>query len=288
MTSSSPSRSLPYNDDVSMEMIVDDIVMRINDVMNRTAVGDDVDDDIKKAHIKNLQKKVRSLKEQLILKETQSEMLKEKVRVMEDRMMHLEMKLSNDDDVTRNDKLAKIIEKYRIELNEAHLELRQLRSRVVETTNLKTDSLEREEEIKRLEMRLRQQENRNRKQQQQIDDRLLFELRQLLSRMLGISYDTSVAVDFEIISRLEKLIVATYNNPELMSNSFVIDPSNSIGLAEEFRRGYNSVMDEQPANHRPRSYRVGHVNSSGYGRMNEVKSRSRSLSPHKKIDPNVY
>ena len=102
--------------------------------------------------------------------------------------------------------------------------------------------------------------------------------------MLGIPYNTSVAVDFEMISRLEKLIVAIYRDPEIMEN-FHIDPNNSIGLAEEFKRGYTSVVDQTKTSGRSRqekTLRSHNVN------MRELNSRPRSLSPQKKLDTKVY
>ena len=57
------------------------------------------------------------------------------MKEMEDKLSTLEIR--DEDESTRVRKLSKILEKYKLELNEAHVEMRQLRARLLEAADLK-------------------------------------------------------------------------------------------------------------------------------------------------------
>lgn len=95
-----------------------------------------------------------------------------------------------------------------------------------------------------------------------------------MARMLGLDIESIAVPDFEMISRLEKLILANQAN---QSSSLVFD-SSVEDMVEEFRRGYHEaerIIDkpQRSRNQRPTA---------------KIGSRSRSLSPLKKKDPKVY
>ena len=88
----------------------------------------------------------------------------------------------------------------------------------------------------------------------------LVKLRQTVGRMLGLNVGPATSADFEIVSRLEKLIVANKNN---MDSTIPIDASFDQ-LAHAFRQGHGNVTFDLD------------------------KSRSRSVSPARKRDTKVY
>lgn len=96
----------------------------------------------------------------------------------------------------------------------------------------------------------------------------------MMARMLGLDVSAVAIPDFEMISRLEKLILANQAN----TSSSVVFDSSVEDMVDEFRRGYQEV-----------GHSNGHVERSrSQGQKVKVGSRSRSLSPLKKKDPKVY
>jgi len=82
--------------------------------------------------------------------------------------------------------------------------------------------------------------------------------------MLGLNVGPAVSVDFEIVSRLEKLILSNRNN---MASSIPVDTTFEE-LAQAFRQSHGSVTFDLDKT------RLG--------------SRSRSRSPARKRDTKVY
>ena len=78
--------------------------------------------------------------------------------------------------------------------------------------------------------------------------------------MLGLNVGPATSADFEIVSRLEKLILANKSN---MASTIPVDTSFEQ-LAQAFRQGHGSVTFDLD------------------------KSRSRSASPARKRDTKVY
>lgn len=85
-------------------------------------------------------------------------------------------------------------------------------------------------------------------------------LRQTVGRMLGLNVGPATSADFEIVSRLEKLILANKHN---MTSTIPVDASFEE-LAQAFRKGQGNVT------------------------FDLEKSRSRSVSPARKRDNKVY
>jgi len=91
----------------------------------------------------------------------------------------------------------------------------------------------------------------------------LVQLRQTIGRMLGLNISSAISADFEIVSRLEQLILANKHN---MASTIPIDASFEE-LAQAFRQDHgNSVTFD----------------------LGKSRSRSRSVSPARKRDTKVY
>jgi len=86
------------------------------------------------------------------------------------------------------------------------------------------------------------------------------QLRQTVGRMLGLNVGPATSADFEIVSRLEKLILSNKTN---MDSSIPVD-DGFHQLAQAFRQGHSNVTFDLD------------------------KPRSRSVSPARKRDTKVY
>jgi hypothetical protein len=100
----------------------------------------------------------------------------------------------------------------------------------------------------------------------------LQDLRRVIARMLGIDIVAIPVPDYEIVSRLEKLILANQTNPAIpaaaWSLSDVIDD-----MSDDFRSGYANA---------------GYVLAPRRPRGRSPVRSSRSQSPSRRIDPKVY
>ena len=104
----------------------------------------------------------------------------------------------------------------------------------------------------------------------------LLDLRQVIARMLGLDVNSLAVPDYEIIARLEKLVLANQSN-----SATVIALDSAIEDMEDgFRAGYQDasrVLTMVPrARHRTRRPAAA------------AKSRARSLSPSRRRDTRVY
>ena len=111
----------------------------------------------------------------------------------------------------------------------------------------------------------------------------------MIARMLGLTVisELSSSADFELVTRLEKLIIANENN---LSSTVPVDNAFS-DLASTFRHGLVEVAP--PGKRRPDA----DVDDDNYDDVpdssrscegHRSRSRSRSLSPMRKRDPNIY
>jgi len=87
------------------------------------------------------------------------------------------------------------------------------------------------------------------------------QLRQTVGRMLGLNVGPTSSVDLDIVSRLEKLILANKTN---MASTIPVDASFDQ-LANAFRQGHGTAVT-----------------------FDLDRSRSRSASPARKRDTKVY
>ncbi|KAI0225840.1 hypothetical protein LSAT2_023409 [Lamellibrachia satsuma] len=305
----------PLAGDVGFDMMCDTIVARAAQ-LQKLETDSLVD---RKTHIYNLQRKLKSMKEQLESKDLHLEMLRKKVCALEESLANRSsLEREKDDEFVRNRKLTKLVERYKRELSDMHAAVRELKARLLESSEIKNDSYEKEKIIEALESRVGQLEHVNEKQARKIAglqgeventgqtlvekrqtanntihalsselrttkgalgeiskrERQLLDFRQVIARMLGLDVNSLAVPDYEIIARLEKLILANKSN---VATVVALDTALD-DMEDGFRAGYQDASRVLAAVPRARSpvRRMG------------PPARSRSLSPRRKRDKRVY
>jgi len=106
----------------------------------------------------------------------------------------------------------------------------------------------------------------------------------VMARMLGltVSVESSSAADFELVTRLEKLILANKKN---ITSTLPVDHGFSeVAAAFRSRRA-----DDQSRHHQHDDDDDDDVpDSSRSNQSHSARTRSRSLSPMRTRDPNIY
>lgn len=312
-------RMEPITADVGLDMATDAIIARGEQLTHQESDG--LND--RKTHIYNLQRKCKSLKEQLNSKELHMELLRKKVGSLEERMLgKTDLEREKDDGFVKNRKLLKLVERYKHELTEARFEITSLKAQLLEGSGLRNRTMEQERELENLETKVGQLEHVRQRQSRKIAhikneidekdghmentrgvtqntiqaltselrttklaldeitqrERQLLDLRQVVARMLGLDVNSLAVPDFEIISRLEKLILANQSNA---STAVALD--NVLGDMEEgFRAGYNDAGHAILAASAPRA------RSPTRRAHKHTNLRSRSLSPRHRRDQRAY
>lgn len=106
----------------------------------------------------------------------------------------------------------------------------------------------------------------------------LLDLRQVISRMLGMDVNSLAVPDYEIIARLEKLILANQANA---STAIALDTA-LLDVSEGFRAGYEDASRSLTAVSGSRSR-----NAARRGNMS-LRTRPRSASPGRRRDNRSY
>ncbi|KAF6021904.1 CCDC170 [Bugula neritina] len=287
-------------------------------------------------HIYNLQRKIKTMKEQLESKDLHLDLLRKKLGQLEERASgRVEIEKERDGEYVKVRRLEKTCDKYSRQLEEARGEIVQLKAQLLESTKYQVDNQDLVIHCEKLEAKLGQLDKIRQKQAKKIttlkdernisevggeerlqkaegaiqaltselktskqlmDDmakreRQLVDLRTVLARMLGLDVNTLAVPDYEIISRLEKLIQA--HHAHTLTN-WTMD--HALGDMEEgLRSGYPDAkiyLGEprgQPEMHtqmrRPSSERRSR-SPEKRGRSPE-KRRNRSPSPTK-VDTRKY
>jgi len=106
----------------------------------------------------------------------------------------------------------------------------------------------------------------------------------VMARMLGlvISCDSSSTADFELVTRLEKLILASQAD---ITSTLPVDNAFS-DLADAFRHRRDGSPTRRHQRHDDDDDDVPDSSRSYEGHT--PRSRSRSLSPMRTRDPNIY
>jgi vacuolar-type H+-ATPase subunit I/STV1 len=206
--------------------------------------------------------------------------------------------------------MISLIDKYRCELNEAHLEIRDLKSRLMLTADLQLQAEAKERDVVGLEAKVSQLEHIRQRQADELYNlkesrnqlgekreetlrslteelnrtkfalndlsrrhRELVDLRRVIARMLGLNVGPATAADFEIVSRIEKLILANRNS---LTSTVPVD-SSLDQLVQTYRQGQSGTSCSRPRPH-----------TVAEGRATAGKVRSRSMSPVRKCDTKVY
>ncbi|CAH1792734.1 unnamed protein product [Owenia fusiformis] len=298
--------------DVGFDMSGDAIIARAEQLqrMEMDALAD------KTTHVYNLQRKIKSFKDQLESKDLHNDLLRKKIQQLEERVMgRSELEREKDDESLRSRKLEKLVEKYKMQINEHRQEIRDLKARLMDSSNYRIETLEASKEIETLEEKVLRLERVRQKQakkihnlKQDIDmvegekvgtsqtadytigqlsselattkaaldeitkrERQLLDMRSVIARMLGLEVNSLAVPDYEIISRLEKLVLAnkTHAFTTLTLDSALED------MEDGFKSGYVEATrtlgtrSRSPSPHRSRT-------------------RTRSMSPTRRRDPRQY
>ncbi|CAH1792725.1 unnamed protein product [Owenia fusiformis] len=298
--------------DVGFDMSGDAIIARAEQLqrMEMDALAD------KTTHVYNLQRKIKSFKDQLESKDLHNDLLRKKIQQLEERVMgRSELEREKDDESLRSRKLEKLVEKYKMQINEHRQEIRDLKARRMDSSNYRIETLEASKEIETLEEKVLRLERVRQKQakkihnlKQDIDmvegekvgtsqtadytigqlsselattkaaldeitkrERQLLDMRSVIARMLGLEVNSLAVPDYEIISRLEKLVLAnkTHAFTTLTLDSALED------MEDGFKSGYVEATrtlgtrSRSPSPHRSRT-------------------RTRSMSPTRRRDPRQY
>ncbi|ELU12895.1 hypothetical protein CAPTEDRAFT_173947 [Capitella teleta] len=273
----------------------------------------------KKTQLYNMQRKMKTMKEQLDSKELHMELMRKKVANLEERLAgRSDLEREKDEDIIKNRKLVKLVEKYKVELNECRLEIRDLKAQLLQSSEIRARTMETEHLLEELEGKVGQLERIREKQAKKIiemkenlqmteskygektsssnntihalsselrttkssledisnRERQLLDLRAVMARMLGLDVNMLAVPDYEIISRLEKLILANQANT---STAIALDCALD-DMQDGFRSGYEDASRALGATKAVKS----HIHKT-----KNVK-RSRSVSPNRKRDPRAY
>ena len=104
----------------------------------------------------------------------------------------------------------------------------------------------------------------------------LLDFRQVIARMLGLDVNSLAVPDYEIIARLEKLILANKSN---VATVVALDTALD-DMEDGFRAGYEDASRVLAT--------VPRARSPMRSRMGPAHARSRSLSPRRKRDKRIY
>uniref|UniRef100_A0A8W8I947 Coiled-coil domain-containing protein 170 n=3 Tax=Magallana gigas TaxID=29159 RepID=A0A8W8I947_MAGGI len=110
-------------------------------------------------------------------------------------------------------------------------------------------------------------------------EKQLLDFRNVVARMLGLDINTLAVPDYEIISRLEKLIQAHHShafNTMSMEEALADMEDGFLSGYEDYRR---TLGNTEASNYRRSRERV---------KRKAARCRARSMSPTRKVDPRVY
>lgn len=147
--------------DVGLDMNIDLILARAEQLVKME--GDSIQD--KQTSIYNLQRKVKTLKEQLDNKELHLDLLRKKVTALEEeRSSKCALEREVDDHVAMSKKFKAKVEKLTEQLNALKSENSELKAKMLEVTSFKSHSIDQEKEICRLLERIKDLESIKEKQ----------------------------------------------------------------------------------------------------------------------------
>lgn len=300
--------------DLGLDLTLDALISRAQQLikLEMDALAD------RSTHVYNLQRKSKSLKEQLESKDLHIDLLRKKLTSMEERVHGRgELEKSVESETVRVRKLERLVEKYKLQLTDARQEIQNLKAQLLGTTELKMRTMEQRKDVEELAKQVDELEEVRRKQARKISamkeeisanetqiqekqvvadnavqalsselrttknalesikyrEKQLLDFRGVVSRMLGLDVNTLAVPDYEIITRLEKLIKAHH-----------VTAFTTMGLEEALADaedgGFISELElTDPVVRRSRE-RSRH-------KATRSKIRARSLSPTKR-DPRVY
>ncbi|XP_071833080.1 coiled-coil domain-containing protein 170-like [Apostichopus japonicus] len=292
--------------DLGFDMNGDTLLARAEQLMRRE--GDTIVD--KSSHVYTLQRKLKTLKQQLESKDLHLDLMRKKIAALEEGMAgRTNIQREKEDYEFSYKKLIKENDRLRGDLGDAKKIILELKSGMLNVSNLKLSSYSQKSEIEELIKKVEQLEKAKEKQARKLAgmkheleyseeeanqsfqkaeqtvmtlsaelkttkallaeiqhrEHQLQDFRQVIARMLGLDVSVLAIPDYEIISKLEKLIQAHHSN-----TITTLGLEHSLGNMERgFRQGYTEA-------------------SSLLGSMPKTKIRSPSPARKKVHHPQVY
>ncbi|XP_013067200.2 coiled-coil domain-containing protein 170-like [Biomphalaria glabrata] len=303
--------------DLGLDLTMDALIARAEQLMKLEA--DALAD--KTSHVYNLQRKIKALKEQLESKDLHIDLLRKKMTNLEERMHgRIDIEKQRESESIRVQKLEKLVEKYKLQLQDSRHEVQNLKAQLLGSSELKVRTLEQRKDIEELAKQIEELEEIRKRQSRKISElkstvdntettfqekkvasenavqalsselrttknaldtlkyreKQLVDFRTVVARMLGLDINTLAVPDYEIITRLEKLIQA--HHATTFSTLSLEDALQGVheGSAPLF---HNTIDATDPviARSRERSRR----------KAAKLRTRARSVSPMRR-DPRIY
>lgn len=305
--------------DLGLDLTIDAIISRAEQLvkMEADAIAD------KSTHIYNLQRKVKSLKEQLESKDLHLDLLRKKMTGLEEKILGKSViEKERDSESYRNRKLEKLVDKYKMQLHDASQEITNLKAQLLGSSELKLRTMEQRQEIEELVKQVTELEDVRKRQARKIGalkeehtmfessfqeknvvadnavqalsselrttknslqsiqnrEKQLLDFRNVIARMLGLDINTLAIPDYEIISRLEKLIQAHHTHAFTsmnMEEALADMEDGFVSGYEDYRRSIASNESTTIKRSRERA------------RRKAARARARSASPVRR-DTRVY
>lgn len=124
--------ALPTDGSVGVEKVCDIIVERAVQL----AQEDEEMGREHKSHVRQLQQKIKAAKDQLHSRDLHMDLLRKKIASLEERLTgQTGLERENSEEFVKNRKLLKLVEKYKNELAEAREEIRDLKARLLESSD---------------------------------------------------------------------------------------------------------------------------------------------------------
>ncbi|XP_059161028.1 coiled-coil domain-containing protein 170-like [Physella acuta] len=303
--------------DLGLDLTMDALIARAEQLMKLEA--DALAD--KSTHVYNLQRKVKSLKEQLESKDLHIDLLRKKMTNLEERVHgRVDFEKQRESESIRVQKLEKLVEKYKLQLQDSRHEVQNLKAQLLGSGELKVRTLEQQKDIQELARQIDELEEVRKRQSKKISElkssvdtneltlqekrvasenavqalsselrttknaldnlkyreKQLIDFRTVVARMLGLDINTLAVPDYEIITRLEKLIQAHHTTAFTTLSLEEALQDVEDGTAPQYRHILEAT-DPVIARSRERSRR----------KAAKLRTRARSVSPMRR-DPRVY
>ncbi|CAG5130218.1 unnamed protein product [Candidula unifasciata] len=303
--------------DLGLDLTMDALIARAEQLMKLEA--DALAN--KSSHVYNLQRKLKALKEQLESKDLHIDLLRKKLTDLEERAHgRFDIEKQRDSESMRVQKLEKLVEKYKLQLQDSRHEIQNLKAQLFGSGELKVRTLEQRKDIEELARQIEELEEIRKRQSRKISqlkseiqnsestiqeknvasenavqalsselrttknalenlkyrEKQLVDFRTVVARMLGLDINTLAIPDYEIITRLEKLIQAhhatAYTNLSLGEALQDVDDNHAVS----FHHGLEAA-DPVIQRSRERSRK----------KAARLHARARSVSPMRR-DPRIY
>ncbi|XP_041353054.1 coiled-coil domain-containing protein 170-like [Gigantopelta aegis] len=311
--------------DLGLDMTMDALIARAEQLVkleNEALAG-------RSTQVYNLQRKVKGLREQLESKELHIDLLRKKMSTLEERLHGRgDLLKERDNESLRTRKLEKLVDKYKLQLNDTRQELINMKAQLLGSSELQMRTIEQRKDIEELAKQVEELETLRRRQAHKISElkseckdhastyqekqvvsenavhalsselrstkntldiiqqreKQLVDFRNVVSRMLGLDMNTLAVPDYEIISRLEKLIGAHHAQVFTTTNLEEALADMEDGFVSDYDASRRIIEGTDPLIKRSRD--------RSRRKAAKAQLRARSLSPQRRVrvavDPRAY